>query len=203
MDRGNPFAPYGIKSVAIPMFVNQSSVAQVAAPMTEQIVTVLSRYPNLVVLNGDSKKADAVLLGIVRSADRHSEVFKTKATTFTEGEIASSIGRRSKFVLPVETEYRLSLQIVLVKRSGSSLDSSKEKLLRSSIGESLRGGSGIIFNETIHLTGSFKREVRATISPDSAGMVNFTKTKRHFKTSVVKLAQGAAETFKERVLNAF
>jgi hypothetical protein len=195
----NPFVSYGIKSVSVPMFINRSSLANVSGPLTKEIVMLLASYPGLTIYSGEDSRADAVLVGIVSSPARRSDTLKTSATNFTSDDLKTSLGSRPEFYAPTTTAYTLSLQIALIK------DPAREdrELIESSIGKFINNHPKIIFNQILDVSNSFDRTVKETLTTESEGVTNFTKTKAQFEASVQNLAKRAALDFKELVLNVF
>lgn len=195
----NPFKNYGIKTVAVPMFVNHSILPKVNVPITKEIFGLLSSYPDLKINAGENKNADAVLLGIVSSGARRNQTFKTTGKIFTEGLVKESLGDRKPFYLPIQTQYGVSIQLVLVKRPTKSL----VNLIRGEMGKYLVKNSKIIFNETLTLNQSFSRRLFDNLSVDKGGVVNFTQNLGNFEKSMVELAKNAAKQFDQEVLDAF
>lgn len=200
-NNNNPLIGYDIRSVAVPMFINRSVIPELAAPMTKEITFALNDYSGLRVFSGDNDVADAVLIGIIESRDHYNSVVKTSQTLFTDNttSVKDSIGARSPFYYPVETKYEFSLKVILIKRP------SKEEiqLLTTDLGQYMKVNPKVVLMDTINLSGTFSRVVSETKFPNSAGKTNFVKNKGIFEKSLQSTAQGAAQTFKQVVLNAF
>ena len=190
---------FGIGSVSVPVFINQSGIPHVSVPLTRAITLVLAEYPSLRVYSGDGPEADAVLIGVVRSQDRRREIIRTSRRSYVDGELSGSVGGRNTFSVPSESVYRLTLQLALIKNPTSA----EVGLVKSDIGPHIAQGAKIIFNKTIPLSEHFQREVGSTETSRDSGVVNFTKTKHHFEESLVGLGRKAAAAFKDTVLNAF
>ena len=190
---------FGIGSISIPTFINQSGIPHVSVPLTKSIVLLLAKYPSLKIYSGEKSEADAILIGVVRSQDRRGDIIQTSRRSYVDGELSSSVGERNTFSVPSESVYRLTLQLALIKNPTSA----EVDLLKSGIGPHITQGAKIIFNETILLKGRFQREVGNTVTSRDSGVVNFTKTKHHFEESLVGLGNQAAAAFKDTVLNAF
>ncbi len=199
VESDNPLAQYGIRSISIPMFVNYTVVPGASAPMTREIAKMLSQYPGLKIYVGENRKADAVLVGTLSSDKRASDFYKTTAEKFTTGELKESIGSRKEFYIPSQTSYKMDLNLILIK-DPTILD---KKLLESDMKKFMNRHPRVVFSETIPLNASFTRSVDANLSPDQGGAVNYTRNKGLFNKSLETLAQSAAATFKEVILNAF
>ena len=195
----NPLQGYDIRSIAVPMFINRSVIAELAAPLTREITFVLNEYSGIKVMSGDNDSADAVLIGIIDSRDHYNEVVRTTNQLFTDNTLKSSIGARSPFYYPIETSYDYALQIILIKRP------SKEELqlLTTDLGQFMKINPKVVLMDTIPLSGSFSRVVGDNISADSPGKTNFVKNKGLFEKSIQDSAMVAGKAFKQVVLNAF
>lgn len=191
----NPFENYAVRTVAIPMFLNQSPVPNTSAPFTKEISLLLSQYPGLKVVNADTGHADAVLVGIIDAKEKFSETVKPNGYKITNSVAPKSLNGRSDFFIPFTTSIALELRLILIK------DPSSEdiKLLTSDLGQQIRGNPKIIFNELLGVGGGFNRE----IFDEAGGKVNFTQSKGAFDRTIKSMAQNAASNFKDMVLNAF
>ena len=195
----NPLVGYDIKTIAVPMFINRSALPQLVAPMTKEITLALNEYTGLKVLSGDAENADAVLIGILESNDHFNDVVKTTQTLFSEGDIQNSIGNRSPFYYPSQTNYYFWLRIILIKRPSPE----ELALLTSDIGRGIKIHPKIVLQDKIDLSGTFTRVVGATNSGTTPGEVNFVKNKGILDKSLQDTCYKAAQTFKQVVLNAF
>jgi len=110
----NPFLSQGVRSVAIPMFVNRTSLPSVSAVYTRAVHDVLSSYADLKVNSGDIENEDAVVLGIVSSA-RDQEIKVTTSTLMNQDQI-DQIGNRNAFYLPTAADFSLNIQLIVLKR---------------------------------------------------------------------------------------
>ncbi|MFZ4712432.1 MAG: hypothetical protein ACOYL6_01855 [Bacteriovoracaceae bacterium] len=194
-NQSNPFDNYGIRTVAVPLFLNQSPIPNAAAPFTKEITLLLSQYPGLEIVGADTGHADAVLVGIVNSKDKTSETIRTTGYKITNSVAPKALAGRSDFFVPFATEIKLEVNLILIKDP-----STKElELLSSELGASIRGNPKILFNETIQIVGNFNREIH-----DSAGtQVNFTQNKGAQERTVKSMATSLSQSFKEMVLYAF
>lgn len=197
----NPLIGYDIRSVAVPMFVNRSVIPGLAAPITKEITFALNDYSGITVVSGHSENTDAVLLGIIDSADSFNKVVQTTQTLFTDNDetIQDSVGARNPFYYPVKSSYEFTLQLILIKRP------SKEELelLTTNLAQYMKVNPKIVLMDTIKISGSFDRFVGDTLTPNSVGKTNFVKNKGIFEKSIDEAAFNAAKTFKQVVLNAF
>ncbi len=192
----NPLLSYDIKTLSVPMFINRSVFAHVASPMTQEVVKVLNQYHDLKVIPGEDLKADGVLVGIIESDEKISEVLKTKSQGFSEGK--ESTGRRLDFYYPNEQTYKLRLRIVLIKNPSEN----ELKLLNSNFSDFMKLNSKVIIDEKIDLSNSFSR-VANDATATGGGDVNFVKNEGIFERSIQDVSRNAATSFRDLILNAF
>lgn len=195
----SPLIGYDIRTLAVPMFINRSVLPQLTAPMTKEITLALNEYNGLKVVSGDSDTADAVLIGILESADHYNKVVKTSQVLFTDGDISKSIGSRTPFYYPSQTDYAFSLKVIIIKRP------TVEELafFTSEKGINFLMHPKVVLEDTINLSGSFARVVAPTNTATTPGEVNFVKNKGIMDKSLQSTCYQAAQTFKQVILNAF
>ena len=195
----NPLIGYDIRSIAVPMFINRSTLPQLSGTMTREITLALNDYSGLKVISGDSEETDAVLIGIIESKNHYNEVVKTSKTLFTEKDVLQSIGARAPFYYPIQTSYEFVLRVILIKRP------TKEELeiFKSDIGAMIKVHPKVVLQDTINLSGSFSRVANPTNTSTSGGDVNFVKNKGIFEKSLQDTCYQASQTFKQVILNAF
>lgn len=194
--KGNPFAEHGVKSVAIPMFVNESVYPKANVPFTREIKAMLATYPGLSISTKPSRGVDAVLIGVVSSQNRYAEAYQTTARNFQNG---STIGNRAGFYVPTASKFKITVRLVLIK--DPTLE--EQKMIKSKIGEYMGNHPKVIFSRTFLYTGSFNRDARPTDTSDSGGIVNYTNTRRYFDQTLESLAQANARDLEQLVINVF
>tara|TARA_R110002072_G_scaffold1989_2_gene16321 strand:- start:45883 stop:46539 length:657 start_codon:yes stop_codon:yes gene_type:complete len=195
----NPFEDEGIRSITVPMFVNRSSLSHVSGPFTQEIIKVLKSINGLRVYSGEVEKADAILIGVIDSAGKRSEIFKTGTTIFTEGELEKSIGNRAQFYVPSNNSVKLTVQYFLIK-DPTYFD---KKLVKSEIGKFLKNHPKIVFNSTIGASGTFTREIESTELIDGPGITNFSRTKNSYELAIRSMARSSAQSLKQTVIYVF
>ena len=196
----NPFYFQGIKSIAIPMFVNHSILPSVNGHFAKQFSLLLSRFNGLKIYPGDSMGADAILLGIVESDDYRKNVVSARNHKYTTGLLQSSIGpKRNQFYIPLTSQVSLRLRVILIKRPTVEL----LKVVTSKLGKHIKGHPKIIFNRVFNLRHIFTRSLYDTLGVDRGGVVNFTKNSYFIDDSVAKMAKLAVVKFNEELINAF
>jgi hypothetical protein len=200
-NKGNPFRVEQIQSISIPMFINYSVVGNVSNVFTSEITSMLEAYPKLKVYAGENRSADAILIGIIHSNKRKKEVFSTANYAYTNSDVdvKNSIGQRADFFIPSSTKFSLSLQLVLIKNPTWE----EMKAIKGPYGKLITNHPKVIFNTNMVLGGSFAREVKGTVTSDSAGVTNDTKTAHFLRQAIKKMAENGAENFKQLVLDVF
>jgi hypothetical protein len=200
-NRTNPLEMYGIRSLAIPMFVNASTLPNVAGPMTKEVKSLMMNFVDLKVRTSFDVYSDAVLIGIVSSRIHRKDSVTNTNTQFTTGGLKTSIGSRNQFYIPSQSLVTLSLRLILIKRPTKR----EIRLMKSSLNKFLRAHpkNKILFNETISLSAVYSRVIADNLTADSGGVVNFTKNKQAQENTIIQLSQSAALNFKDVILNAF
>ncbi len=191
--KDNPFERYGIKSLTVPLFLNNSLFPGASSKMTREIKEVLENQTNLTIYSGNNKNADAVLVGIVDTPKHKRDVIKTNKTTLV------SSGNRPSFYIPTGNSYHMTLRLVLIK-APSKLDMS---LIHSKLLPYMNKNPKVIFSESMHLSSSYARFAVSNDTGDAGEVVNFTRSKKIFEQSLDKLAKAAAKKFEGLILYAF
>jgi hypothetical protein len=199
LNRDNPLAEYGISTIAIPMFVNHSSLKGVNRYLTTEMIRVLSSYHGLKVVVGEAPLADAVLVGIVTNSGHRNFDFTIGGKQLPSSAVQQSRGNRRDVHFPTSISYRASLDLYLVKRPTER----DLKLLSSPYAKFALKNPKIIFHQGFGLSGSYSPVLSESSTLDSAGVLNFTKTDQIFINSMQGMAVSTAEHFRQVVLNAF
>jgi len=193
----NPFSHFGITSLSIPMFVNKSAIPNISNAFTKELFLLLSHYSGLEVHSGLKKDKDAVLIGVISSSPKASDVFNQSGRTFLSKE---TFPGRSPFYAVSNTSYSLNLRIVIIKKPDPNIIN----LMKGPWGEHIIQNSRIVLDESFPLTSSFLRSVSTGEEGSSDSRVaNFTKSKSWFQITVKELAKSTSERFRKEVLNAF
>jgi hypothetical protein len=195
----NPFAQYGINTVAVPMFLNNSNIPRIATSLSNEIIKVLDDYSALKLYPGEFISADGILLGIIDSKRSQKETFQVSNRIFTEGKQKESLGDRRQFYIPSSIKYEATLRLILIRNpSGDDV-----KLARSNLRAYLQTGPKIVFNETFPLNGVYDLNIAENNSPDDGGVVNGTKNRYALENSLNGLAVATAQNVRRVLLDAF
>ena len=178
--RVNPFSEYNINSISVPIFVNYSNISGIGPILTQDFIKELAHYRKLTVYSSN-KNSDAVLIGIIDSAEKVSQRSETAIRSYIEGDLKKSIGNRPEFYLPLTTVYKAELKIILLDKKSNK----------------------IILDRNFAINGSFTRSLEETLNVDSPGVTNFTKTKYSFIKSLRESSSRISKEFRNVVLNVF
>lgn len=193
----NPFARYGITSIAVPMMVNRSVFSNAGSEMTKKILETLSRYPGLRVYNRVPKAGDALLIGVVDSKNKLVDANQITGREFISDELKESIGKRREFYIPKSNTVELTTKFYLVQNPVTEEIQEiikKNGLLYSQM------TSKILFQHNITSSASY---TRVNLPRGKGGEVNFTKNFALMQDAIATCAENAAKDFNELVLNAF
>lgn len=197
----NPLAQFGIHSISVPMFLNQSAIPDVSGPFAKEVRLLLQRFPGLKVWAGDCSGADACLLGIVKSPKGLVEtVIPTQFDISTKMAKGATLPRADYFI-PITSNIKLNLHLVLVKAPSEA----EVDLFNSSLGDEIQLHPKMVFNKIIPVEWGFNREVfdrDPKINSDGV-VVNMTQNVGSQGRTVKQMAKIAAISFKELVLDAF
>jgi hypothetical protein len=194
-NKNNPFKQYGIKSLSIPMFYNQSALSNISGVFTKEIYRMVSGFDGLQVTGGKAK-TDATLIGILESSGRIIDVLVPSAPRNVENIATDEVaGSRKEFYIPSASTVNLSLRVIVIK------DPTKEEIefLRSKASKKTFESSKIIFSESIRLSNTFTREV----FDGNNNAVIHSQNRGSLTKSYIAMSRDAAQTFREMILYAF
>lgn len=195
----NPLALYQINSVSVPLFINKSVFANVSESYTRKIINLLDSYKGLRVYIGEYAKADAILIGTIKSNNKKSHAITTTLKKLTEGELQESIGKRLKFYVPSTGTFKLRVNLILIKNPKDS----DIKLAKSSLSSLTKNSPKVIFNKDIDISGDFNYIVNETKNINSEGFYNFTRSNYALNKAIKNSAQKLSEIFKGALLDVF
>lgn len=114
-DRENPFEVKGIKSISVPMFVNKTNLNSVSNNFSKEVISMLENFKGLKVYSGNDGKSDAVLLGVVYTADGYDPI-RNKDIAFLNTEDIEKLKNRSAFTLQTIKSLDVQVRVVILKR---------------------------------------------------------------------------------------
>jgi hypothetical protein len=200
----NPLEQYDIQSISIPMFQNRSSLPNVAGAFAKEITLLMQSFPQLKVYSGEEFSGDAVLIGIIESAPLFKDVVSGTGDVVldfhpdTQTGYSSLAGRKT-FRAYSKANVQLSLRLILIKNPTRD----EMELFRSDKGLYFIHHPKVIFHETLSLSREITRDLQNQNGPDSAAVVNFTKSKASLDLAIRNMAKESASQFKEVILYAF
>lgn len=198
-NQGNPFKAEGIESIAIPMFINHSSLPNMAPKFTKEFTSLFGSFPEIKLYQSENIHADALLIGIIESPAKRRDVFDQKSSQLTSGDLKTSIGARPEFFISSSVSYKLRVRLILIKNPRWQ----DIELVKSEIGAFIDGHPRVIINHAFEREGVFGRSIKSTESIDSEGLTNFTKTQSFMEKNLQNAARDMATNFKELVINVF
>lgn len=194
-ERTNPFGDYGVKSISMPIFYNKSNFVNINSYITKEVYKVLEGFKGLRIYAG-KEKADAILIGIVRSPKRMSDSMSSVGYRSAENATNDTLdtNKRDDFLIPTSSTLSLNVDLYLIKNP-----TDKEiQLMNSSMGKFLVN-SKVIINENINVSANFIREIYKTEYSDITG----TQNRGAKKATLQIMAEEVARSFKDNILYAF
>ncbi len=192
----NPLSLYGIQTLAVPMFYNYSNLSELHTDFTRETYRVLTGFSGLKLINGYSPKADALLIGIIKTPEKLMESVRASNLRLAQLKAKNAIGtNRENFYIPGTSDVQLYLQIIVIKRPTEE----ELTLLRSGLSDQIRGNSKIIFNEYLPLRSIYTREVLDDAGVQVVGTQNAGVQRKVLKN----LAVDAAINVRDMILYAF
>lgn len=193
LNKNNPFAQYGIKSICLPNFYNYSNLVGVAPYFEREIHIELARYQGLTI-KACSEKVDGVLLGVVRSSGFIADTVRSE----TEGNVRfledAALNNRKDFNIATVSNVSLKVEFILIKHPRAF----DEKLF--SLGElKQKPKSEIILRQEIEVDKSFNREIFA----GNGSVINNTQNRGIVNKKVIEMASIMRRSFRDLVLYAF
>jgi hypothetical protein len=192
----NPLSQYGIQSLSVPMFYNYSNLSEVHTDFTRETYRLLTGFSGLKLINGYSKDADALLIGIIKSPEKLSETIRASNLRLAKNKAGNAIGgARQDFYIPGTSDVTLYLQVIVIKKPTEE----ELALLSSGIGDKISTSSKIIFNDLIPLKTQFTREVLDNRGVEIIGTQNQGVQRKALKS----LAEQASVSIRDMILYAF
>ncbi len=178
------------------MFYNYSNIPDASPEFTREVYRLLSGFSGLKLKSGYNADADAVFIGIVKSAEKMADTLKPASPRVAKDRAQESVGTgRQKFNIPGGNQITLMVHVIVIKKPTEE----ELALIRSSIGEKVAMKSKIIFNEIIPVTYQMTREIL-----DGTGtQVVATQNLGIQRKSVKELSIQAANSIRDLILYAF
>jgi hypothetical protein len=192
----NPLSLYGIQTLAVPMFYNYSNISELHTDFTRETYRILTGFSGLKLKNGYSSDADALLIGIIKTPEKLMESVRASNLRLAQDKAKNAIGpNRENFYISGTSDVQVYLQIIVIKKPTEE----ELTLLRSGLGDKIRGDSKIIFNEYLPLRTIYTREVLDDAGVQVVGTQNAGVQRKVLKN----LAVDAAVSVRDMILYAF
>jgi hypothetical protein len=208
----NPLSQYGIQSLSIPMFYNYSNFNGVSGEFTQETYRLLSGFSGLKLHSGYRNSDDAILIGIIKSPEKSFEAMRPVNLSEAKSRAKNAVGgdkARPNFYVPSTTEMGLALQVIVIKKPTEE----ELALLRSGIGDQIKGSPRVVFNELIQLRQQFNREIlddEVTVDANGNNIVGVRGTNviatQNFgveRKTLKDLSIQAATSIRDMILYAF
>lgn len=196
VSKENPFARYGIYSISVPMFLNQSNMPGVSSAFTAKSIHLFSEFDGLDVVAGFDKNSDAVLIGKIISAEKFADTVMNQEIRVANAVAPNEIGnKRGDFYVPAVSKIQLKVVFILVKEPTAE----ELKFFESKYADKLIEGKKIVFQETIDVADTFNRE----IFDSPASKVNYTQNREARRRTLDSMAQSSVNSLKDMILYAF
>lgn len=163
----NPLEGKGVKALYVKMFYNESLFPEASSILTRETFDTLAQFRGLKVIS-DEKKADGVLIGVVKSSQSQREAIKSSGKILA-GQVA-----------PLKTKNRKDFNI-----TGTNLLSFK-------VHYKLLGKEGLIWEKTFSVAGGMRREIYG----GDDGVVNETQTSKAIINKLKELSKDIGDQLK-------
>lgn len=195
----NPFKDHEIKTIAVPMFVNKTSLGDVTPVYTRRIVDMLSSYTGLKVRAGSFTNEDAVLIGIITPFYKRAskEVHFSSSSLMSESK-RGEIGNRRAFILPTVGLFEVNVTIHILKNpTQAEVDFFSENF------EFTKGSfPRTVLSNSFRMAGSFSVG-NGVGDVDSEAAVQGTANRGALRKALVTTGDNLVNSFREVLANAF
>lgn len=211
--RVNPFKKYGVRSISVPMFYNQTNLSNVTHHFTRHFTHLLYELKDIDVKSSTDKKVDAYLIGILKSpnklvntlvADKVVDVASVAPVSVTN-ELNSTTRNA---LVPSESKMNLTLEVYLIRRT--ELTKGMVYQIRANNFPNLaEKNDAIILKEIIPISRNFEREIFDKVKDGSNNIlednsiVNSTQNRGILEKTIAEEAKKAADRFKNIIFYAF
>lgn len=196
--KSNPFASLNIKTIAVPVFINKTSLDKISHQYATSVIEVLSEYSDLSVTAGNIVNEDAVVIGIIKSNKAGERGSFIKTHSLMTEEQKEAIGNRNAFDVPTAGEFNIIVDVVILKRP------SKEEIafFTSELGRKVSTFPNMIFSQSINVTKTFTIE-NPVGDQNSGAPVRGVQNKGKLRKSLSDSAKDFKSNFKEMISNAY
>jgi hypothetical protein len=119
--RSNPFLIYGVESVSVPAFTNDTPVPDVGLYVGQEVVSMLAEFPELKLAMGENLSTDAVLIGRITSAPTQNEAITNSQYLSSNAVAPINAGFRNPFLVPSANSTTMVAEFTLMTHKGKIL----------------------------------------------------------------------------------
>ncbi len=189
----NNFKKYGVKSISIPMFYNQSILPNVSSVFTKSFTKELNSIRNLNIKSPNSMTVDSYFVGIVRSEKYEKNVIRRNLSNRIK-DITPLNAPNNENLVSIGNSLKLTVEVFLIRRSPDS-KSLIAKLREQEFPELIRQHPSIILRRSIPISYNFIRE----IYDSSDSVVNATQYYGTLEKVLDKVSVKAASDFRDSI----
>jgi len=193
--KSNPFREYSIKKLSIPMFLNKTSINNVAPSITKELILKLNKFNSLQIV-GTNSNPDAYLIGVIRSSKQMMKTLVVTGERVAGDAAPSNTAGRRDFSIPTSNDIRMKLHLYLIVKP------TREDIEYAYLNPGKIKGifnSRVVFNTVLSLNASYNREV----FDGEANVVSGTQSRSARNLAIDTMAKNAADSFERIVINAF
>ena len=189
-DYSNPLKRYGIKTIKIEPFYNESNFSLAGAMFADETYNTLSEFNGLK-LTRKSNKADAILIGIVTSEKSRKDSMRSTSEVIAQNIAPTNTSNRQDFNITATNRLIVIVKYYIVKddqlqkfqaiknlKNGSELKKSLEKATS-------------VFSKHIAVASTLRRE----IYDGESSAVNYTQNQTTLRRNLREMAKQAAKQF--------
>lgn len=194
----NPFKSYNINSIAVPMFINKTSLEKISQSYTNSVIEILSQYSNLSVSAGNIESEDAVLIGIINPTRQAHKGSIVGSHTLMTQEQKDSLGNRNAFDVTTTGAFDVTVDLMILKRP------SREEIdfFTSELGKKAKSFPNMIFSQSVRINQSYSLE-NPVGDENSAALVRGVQNKGKLRKALLDSSVEFTNSFKEMMSNAF
>ncbi len=213
--RVNPFKKYGVRSVSVPMFYNQTNLSNATHHFTRYFTHLLYELKDIQVKEASSNDVDAYLVGILRSPYKLSRTLVGTAPVDVGSESGAPVGVTNQItgstrsaLIPTVTKLNLTLDIYLIRKTAKS-KGMVYMIREKSFPELAENNDAIILKQTFLIQRNYEREIFDKVKDGSNNVtvdntvINGTQNRGILEKTLIAEAQKAANNFRNIILYAF
>ncbi len=198
-ENSNPFKSNGVRSIAVPMFVNNTNRSEISGAYTKEVISILKSYSGLKVRAGDIENEDAVLIGMINSSqDDSKDPITYRTSKILNAKQKDAIGDRTVFSIPTVNKFSMVVTVVLLKKPKQRDVDFYIKYFKFPKSKF----PGEVFRESFSVSGAYG--VDNTVGDDdTSANVRGARNRGSASYSLIKGAEGFGVKFKGFVDNVF